>query len=523
MPIRVAVVCSEAGLAGWEADCVRDLVDEGRCLPVGCLVVAGTGKPLSPEERVPCARIWPGLALEVPGQLSDGNVGAGPRALQALRQAEIDFFLRCVGDTLDDALLATARWGAFGLEVGSGPGHGLEEVVGGAATLPILVRWEGGSSATGVVEYGAVAVDRTSLKRTRAIGYRAAGELLSAAVQRAAIAGSPAVPPQPVVPTAAPGLRGRAVLRRAALASRGHVQALATRLLIVEQWNVGVVPLPIGRLLDEQAWADAPIQWLPAPRRAGRMLADPFGVRTDGGFTVLAEDFDMRVGRGCIVAVEITSAGEERRRDPVMVAGVHLAYPYVFEHEGEIFCVPDASFQREINLFRAVEFPTKWEKAATLIRDWPGVDSTVFRHEGRWWILGGRRGDLPHAKLHGWHAEDLLGPWRPHAVDPLKVDVSSARPAGTPFVVDGVLYRPSQDCSRSYGERIVVNRVDELDPLRFREEPVVSFAPASGPFRAGCHTVSALGPVTLIDGKRRLVSFRKLIDLLSAARHRTKA
>ncbi len=36
-------------------------------------------------------------------------------------------------------------------------------------------------------------------------------------------------------------------------------------------------------------------------------------------------------------------------------------------------------------------------------------------------------------------------PWVAHARNPVKTDARSARPGGTPFVVDGVLYRPGQD------------------------------------------------------------------------------
>jgi len=61
--------------------------------------------------------------------------------------------------------------------------------------------------------------------------------------------------------------------------------------------------------------------------------------------------------------------------------------------------------------------------------------------------------DGPLTKLRVWFADDLLGSWCPHPGNPVKPDIRSARPAGTPFVHDGALYRPAQDCSRTYGAR----------------------------------------------------------------------
>ncbi len=48
--------------------------------------------------------------------------------------------------------------------------------------------------------------------------------------------------------------------------------------------------------------------------------------------------------------------------------------------------------------------------------------------------------------------EGLEGPWEPHRRNPVKCDVRGSRPAGTPFVHGGELYRPAQDGSKRYGK-----------------------------------------------------------------------
>ncbi|MDQ3086109.1 MAG: hypothetical protein M3Q67_04825 [Actinomycetota bacterium] len=127
----------------------------------------------------------------------------------------------------------------------------------------------------------------------------------------------------------------------------------------------------------------------------------------------------------------------------------------------------------------------------------------MFRHGGSWWLTCTDNEDNPDTNLLVWHASRLEGPWVAHAANPVKIDVRSARPGGTPFVHRGELYRPAQDCSRAYGGRVVVNRVTRLTPQEFAEEPAATFEPsAASPFPDGRHTLSAVGDITLVDGHR---------------------
>ena len=91
----------------------------------------------------------------------------------------------------------------------------------------------------------------------------------------------------------------------------------------------------------------------------------------------------------------------------------------------------------------------------------------------------------------------------PHALNPVKTDVRSSRPAGTPFVHKGELFRPAQDGSESYGGGVAITRIDELTPTTFSEQVVSRVSPlVSSPYRDGIHTLSAVGNRTVIDGRR---------------------
>jgi hypothetical protein len=95
------------------------------------------------------------------------------------------------------------------------------------------------------------------------------------------------------------------------------------------------------------------------------------------------------------------------------------------------------------------------------------------------------------------------------------MDIRSARPAGTPFIFENVLYRPAQDCSVTYGGRVAVNRVVRLTPDEFVEETVCHVEPdAGGRYNAGLHTLSGVGDLTLVDGKRYMFDRRFFIGRL---------
>ena len=115
----------------------------------------------------------------------------------------------------------------------------------------------------------------------------------------------------------------------------------------------------------------------------------------------------------------------------------------------------------------------------------------------------------------------MFGPWTGHPQNPVKIDVTSSRPAGTPFVRDGVLHRPAQDCSSGYGGAVVINAVVTLDDERFEERPVGRVEADGDPYPLGRHTLSYGGGLVAIDGKRSVIDrHRSRRELLARLRRR---
>lgn len=268
-------------------------------------------------------------------------------------------------------------------------------------------------------------------------------------------------------------------------------------------WSIGIVDQSISSFLRPHFRPR--VAWLPIAVERDKFFADPFGLKRGETLYVLCEEFDYGTSKGKIVCIEITEGLASGPRT-VIEPPFHVSYPYVFEYGSDVYCVPETRQAGEITLYRAELFPYKWREVATLVSNFSGVDPTVFQYQDRWWLTCAD-GTGSMLRLLVWHSSNPLGPWHPHAQNPVKSETRSSRPAGTPFMHDGHLYRPAQDCSKTYGGRVVLNRVVTLTPTEFEEEGAAFVDPFSNaPFPDGLHTLSAVGDITLIDSKRTVFS-----------------
>jgi len=273
-----------------------------------------------------------------------------------------------------------------------------------------------------------------------------------------------------------------------------------------QQWNVGIVNDPIHVFLEPDARPR--VSWLP-PLGKGSYIADPFGIERGGEVYVFFEEFSYSSNKGVISWIRISQDAIPSDGGVAINMPFHLSHPFLFESEGAVYCVPESFRAKEVGLYRANHFPNHWQKVGTLIPNFAGVDPTIFFHQWRWWMMCTDADTGPDDSLFIWYAEEPRGPWRPHPSNPLIRGRNGTRPAGTPFVRHGDLYRPAMDLTRTYGRRIVLNRVKRLTPTEFEEEPAGIIEPfPHGHYRDGVHTLSALGNMTLVDGLR--VTFERV-------------
>jgi hypothetical protein len=537
--LRFGVMCNDTSLRAWERTCLERLVAmDGVKLSLVVLdaTPAPTTPPVSARVRGAFSRgflhhvyrryIFRPEAM-APADARDLFAGIpelrcavttvghsqyfAPADVAAIREARLDFLLRFGFNIIRGDILDSARFGVWSFH------HGDEQRYRGQPAC----FWEiyRGDPVTGSMlqrlteRLDGGVVLRKAFFKTRSDSYVANREqaLVESAewpaqvcrdIQRGCAAyvdGPPSTTTAPLysTPTNLEMIRfGLRVKGNRALISLRHA-------LWQDAWNVGVVRRPLGDLvraphIDDAIWAR---------EDEAASFADPFAAHREGVLHVVCERLDKNSGMGSIVtaplehddaAIELGGAG------PALSLAGHASYPFLLEHDGRVYCVPETHFAHEVALYRADRFPTIWTKVTTLVEGIAAVDPTLFHHEDRWWLFLTDRDRNSTLHLFLYFAPELAGPWEGHPGNPVKSDVRSSRPAGTPFVHEGVLYRPAQDCARTYGGRIVLNRVNTLTTTEFEEETALTIEPAHGSaYRDGTHTLSAAGDLTLVDGMRR--------------------
>ena len=246
---------------------------------------------------------------------------------------------------------------------------------------------------------------------------------------------------------------------------------------------------------------DAAYEWLPEDHSCFR--ADPFLFAEAERLWLFYESFDYAAGKGVIArstvaADDSVQPGETR---VVLEEAFHLSYPLVLRYRDVIYMLPETSAAARVQLYRADPFPDRWVPDAVLIEGCRLADATPVLHEGRWWLFAtaNEDGGSSWDQLHLFHAPDLLGPWTPHAGNPVLIDAGAARPAGLMWHEDGALMRPAQDCRAGYGDGVVVCRIDRLDEGGYRQSVVRRVAPPPG--ATGLHTLNRAAGWEVVDLK----------------------
>lgn len=264
-------------------------------------------------------------------------------------------------------------------------------------------------------------------------------------------------------------------------------------------WNIGVLYQPIHVLLLEDGSRN--VRWLPSPSK-GKSRMEPFGyLDSDGELNAVYRKGDEDGHHGTIARVRPKTDNILKRSRNLLEDAEDAGYPCLVMLDGIPHAVISDAVRGEVRL-RPMSDDNASLGPGQAILDEALHAATLFEHDGRWWLFG-TKDPWPEALLHGYHGPSPTGPFMEHANSPMKCDARHARPAGTPFVHEGQLYRPTLDASNPLRLAVWINRIDALSPEVFHETPVrrIDGFPATA-YGLGVRTISAIGDLTLVDGLR---------------------
>lgn len=271
---------------------------------------------------------------------------------------------------------------------------------------------------------------------------------------------------------------------------------LFLKLFTLEIWNVAISKMTIGDIIHKKSINEAKLQWLPKLPN-GEFVADPFIYETEGNVKCLLEHFRYG-GKGKISEVSNfkskTYVGQEVIND-----NFHYSYPNIFSYKEELYFIPECFESRSLKLYKKVN--DKWTYIKPLLVNVKIIDATLLYHNERYWFFCSLADQGPNVNLYIYSCDKLDGDYISHPLNPVKTDITSSRPAGS-FIFDkGGIYRPAQNCSRSYGGSLIINKLEELSETKFSENFYCELSPVSD-YPDGLHTLTYSENYIAIDGKK---------------------
>lgn len=204
------------------------------------------------------------------------------------------------------------------------------------------------------------------------------------------------------------------------------------------------------------------------PEVKGIAVADPFAIRRKDAWYLFFELFQKGDSKAVIGASRSVDLRNWEPLGVVMEQPHHLSYPFVFEHDGEVYMMPESKSTKRVDIFRAIDFPRKWGFEKTILRG-RYMDCSMLKHDGRYWLFAG----WSSYWLRLFHAPHPLGPWRPHCMPVIrKYSKASTRPGGRPLQIDGKIVRFSQDNVQCYGHQLRAWQVTSMNRIWYADRPL---------------------------------------------------
>lgn len=262
-----------------------------------------------------------------------------------------------------------------------------------------------------------------------------------------------------------------------------------------EKWTIAYRPrVNQATLIDN---TNAPFRKITNSWRYWR--ADPFLIEHEGKTWLFAELYD-RIKRKGVLGCRELIGGKWRI---ILDEPFHLSYPFVFEHNGAYYMIPESFKSGKILLYKANSFPYSWELVQQL-KEMSAVDSTLLQTPSGQYLLTvhvvNSIGTLTLVPI----AND--GSLQPACTVSTPQDCN-CRPAGKAFIKNGMLIRPAQDCSKGYGYGLNFTHITKISNNHFEETLLLKVLPkdiricrVSNP--QGIHTYNCSSQYEVIDYKQ---------------------
>ena len=205
------------------------------------------------------------------------------------------------------------------------------------------------------------------------------------------------------------------------------------------------------------AYRNSGSEWKIAEAPENQWCADPFVVQGSDDYYIFVEQYLKEVDKGCIGYFKFID-GVPVNQGIIIENSYHMSYPDVFWYKEKFYMIPESSANSTVDLYVAERFPNKWEKEKTLISGEKLVDTTIYENEDGFYLISYKiSGNEVRVYSLDMESKEVK------LISKKKYYRNVGRPGGRLFWEDGKLMRPAQDCSRKYGEALIIYQVDDLN------------------------------------------------------------
>lgn len=228
--------------------------------------------------------------------------------------------------------------------------------------------------------------------------------------------------------------------------------------------------------------------------------ADPFLVEYKHEVYLFAEVFLYKTERNGKIGYCKYKDGQFSEWHISMDRHWHLSYPNVWVDNDALFMCPESYQNGEVDIYRLIEFPDKWEKQEALISNVEYCDTTFLRDGEEKYAFTFERGEKSPAgngllyRFHNGTSEHIY----------LTDSLEGTRCGGKVMKKDGKYIRVGQNCVKEYGSGLIFFEIDSIWPM-YKEHEIkriniqdVSIVNPQHDY-TGIHTYNSCSDIEVID------------------------
>ena len=225
--------------------------------------------------------------------------------------------------------------------------------------------------------------------------------------------------------------------------------------------------------------------------------ADPFPAEEGDKAYVFFEAYDRLKRKGVIGYREFQGDGIGRIRIAIEEP-FHLSYPYIYKEGGTWYLIPESKDSNQIIRYRSSAFPRKWIKDKVLVDSISAVDTTLLCDHvtaadvaPQYSFMAADTTPIcdrtpAREPVHRVELKLITYLWECFNSGELQIlritdhsrsiicrisdPTGRKRPAGKIFRIGEHAYRPSQLCTKAYGEAVIFNRITESSGSNYAED-----------------------------------------------------